>query len=339
VTIGLPLSGDRSDALPTGSDTLLAPLLVPTGAMSPRIQAVLLLLGALATLPLLVGTTFAGFTFLIVPIFILTLVVAVGLRRIARVVPWAIPLLIGIGGVVAVVSVLTGVLNGLSDEPYSTPAYASLGWSLYSHPVVFTYVQYGKTFVENSYDVYLPLLTFVQVPGLDYRWVSVAAWGGAIYLLRKRPIAVAGFATTWVPLLAANGQNDFVPLFALTLALVVQVGRFGWAAEALALALKQFANLVVVFYHLFRREYLRALASIAITAAILAPFVYLNATGVWCHVIVGDPGTGCTGHSWTFFVFKRNYWLYPTWVAVVFYDPIRSHLRRLWRRENRTAAR
>jgi hypothetical protein len=296
--------------------------------MSPRVQAVLLLLAGVATILLLVGTTFAGFTFLIVPIFVLTVLVGWGLARVARDVPWAVPLLIAIGGTVAVVSVLTGVLNGFSDEPYSTPAYASLGWSLYSRPVMFTYVQYGRIGFENSYDVYLPLLTFIQVPGLDYRWVSLAAWAGSLYLLRKHPLALAGFATPWIPLLAANGQNDFVPLFALTLWLVVPVGGYGWAAEAFALALKQLANVVVVVYHLFRREYLRALAAVAITAAILLPFVYLDAGGVWCHAIVGDPGAGCVGRPWTFFVFKRNYWLYPSWAAVVFFAPIRAFLSR-----------
>ena len=296
--------------------------------MDARLSTTLVLLGGLATVPLLVGTTVPGFPFLIVPIFALTIAVGYGLDRLRTRVSWGIPVLIAVGTAVAVYSVVTGTLNGLSDEPYSTPAYAALGWGLYSHPVTFTYVQYGRTYLENSYDVYLPLLTFVQVPGLDYRWVSLAAWGGSLYLLRRNPLAAAGFATPWIPLLAANGQNDFVPLFALTLALVVPTGRYRWAAEAFSLALKQLANVVVVAYHLARREYLRALVAVAITAAILGPFVYVDAAGVWCHAIVGDPGAGCTGHSWTFFVFKRNYWLYPSWVAVVFYAPIRAGLAR-----------
>jgi hypothetical protein len=114
-----------------------------------------------------------------------------------------------------------------------------------------------------------------------------------------------------------------VPLFALTLALTVPLGRYRWPAEAFALALKQLANIVLFFYHLVRREYLRAVLAVLITFAILAPFLYIDANGVYCHVVVGDPGAGCTGHPWTFFVFKRNYWLYPTWVLVVFYAPVR----------------
>ncbi|MGA8303640.1 MAG: hypothetical protein WA691_09310 [Thermoplasmata archaeon] len=296
--------------------------------MESRTAAVLVVFAGLATLPLLVGTTFSGFEFLIVPIFALTLAAGYGASRVYRELPWLIPSIIIIGLGVAVFSVFTGILNGFSDEPYSTPAYASLGWSLYSKEIAITYVQYGTVHFESSYDVYLPLLTFVQVPGLDYRWVSLTAWAGSLYFLRRNSLALAGFATPWIALLAANGQNDFVPLFAMTLALTVPLGRYGWAAEAFSLALKQWANVVVFAYHLVRREYLRAVAAAAITAAILAPFIYLDANGVWCHVIVGDPGTTCMARPWTFFVFKRNYWLYPSWVAVVFFGPLRTLLGR-----------
>jgi hypothetical protein len=291
--------------------------------VTPRAESILYLLIAFATVALLFFTTFSGFTFLIVLILILTVAAARGIGRVADEVPWAIPALLALGGALAIVSVVTGFLNGFSDEPYGTPAYASLGWGLYSHPVAFFYTQYGKTYFENSYDVYLPLLAFVQIPGLDYRWVSLLAWAGMIYFVRDRTVALAGLAVPWIPLLAANGQNDFVPLFALTLALVVPLGRYRWPAEVFALALKQLANIVVFLYHLARGEYLRAALAVLITAAILAPFLYLDANGVYCHVLVGDPGAGCVGHPWTFFVFKRNYWLYPTWVLVVFYEPLR----------------
>jgi hypothetical protein len=300
--------------------------------VTPRAAALLYVLGAFATVALLFGTTFDGFTFLIVPIAVISVLVARGLGRLDDEVRWAIPLLIGLGAALAVTSVLTGFLNGFSDEPYSTPAYAALGWGLYAHPVAFYYVQYGKTYFENSYDVYLPLLTFIQIPGIDYRWVSLIAWAGALYLLRDRPIALAGWAVPWIPLLAANGQNDFVPLFALTLALTVPLGRAQWATEAFALALKQLANVVVVLYHLARREFLRAAVAVVITFAILAPFLYLSPAGVYCHVFLGDPSTNCTGRPLSFFIFKRNYWLYPTWILVVFYRPIRDRSFSLARR-------
>ena len=286
----------------------------------------MVLLASLATVPLLVGTTFPNLQFLIVPIFLLTVAVGIGAARGRDAAPWLIPALIAIGAALAVFSVVTGLLNGLSDEPYSTPAYAALGLQMYSKSVTISYNQYGVIHSEVVYDVYLPLLTYVQVPGLDYRWVSLSAWAGTLYLLRGRPLAQAGFSTTWIPLLAANGQNDFVPLFAVTLALVVPLGRYGWPAEAFALALKQWANVVVFAYHLARKEVVRALATIAITVAILSPFLLVNADGVWCHVVVGNSGTSCTANPWTFFVFKRNYWLYPSWVAVVYFRPIREAL-------------
>ncbi len=255
--------------------------------------------------------------------FALTVGVAWGVREVTPALPWVLPALVGLGVVVSVVSVVTGVLNGLSDEPYTTPAYATLGWGLYTHPVLFTYFQVPvRATSSTSYDVYLPLLAFVQVPGLDYRWVALAAWGGGVYLLRRDPFAAGGFAAPWIPLLAANGQNDFVPLLALTIALVVQLPRGRWAAEVLSLALKQTANVVVFAYHLARREYLRALAAVAVTVAILAPFLWINSGAVYCHVIVGSSVNTCAGRPWTFFVFKRNYWLYPSWVVVVFHQPL-----------------
>jgi hypothetical protein len=300
--------------------------------MRSGLLAVLAVLGSLATLPLLVGTTFPGFQFLIVPIVALTVVVGYAASLAHRDVPWLLPALVAVGAGFALYSLVTGVANGLSDEPYSTPAFAPLGLAMYSRSVAIHYVQYGTPGFIDVYDVYLPLLTYIQVPGLDYRWVSLVAWGGTLYLVRGRPLALAGFSAAWVPLLAANGQNDFVPLLAVTLALVVPLGRYGPIAEAFSLGLKQWANLLVFAFHLARREYWRAALALAVTAAILAPFVLVNAAGVYCHVLVGNSGTSCTASPWTFFVFKRNYWLYPTWAIVVFYAPLRDGVIRLGRR-------
>ena len=293
-----------------------------------RGTAVLLGLSGLATAALLVGTTVDGFTWLIVPIVGLTLVLAEGARRTASRVPQLVPALAFLSLAIAIVSIVTGWLNGFSDEPYSTPAYAHLGLGMYSHPVDFLYVQYGTIHLEWSYDVYLPLLTFVQVPRLDYRWVALAAWAGTIYLVRRDPFASAGLSAAWIPLLAANGQNDFVPLLAITGALVWRPAKGRWALEIVSLGLKQFANVLVFFYHLARREYLLAIGSIAVTLAILAPFLWVDPGGVWCHVVVGAPGPSCVGHSWEFFVFKRNYWLYPAWVLLVFRASVVAWFRR-----------
>jgi hypothetical protein len=289
--------------------------------------AILVGLAGLATLALLVGTTVMGFTWLIVPTVAVTLVLAEVARRTAGRVPLLVPSLFLLSASIAVVSIGTGWLNGLSDEPYSTPAFASLGLAMYSQPLSFHYVQYGVVHFEQSYDVYLPLLTYVQVPGLDYRWVALAAWAGMVYLVRRDAFAASGLSAPWVALLAANGQNDFVPLLAVTAALLWRPERGRWAIEIVSLGLKQFANVLVFGYHLARREYLYAAGAVAVTFAFLAPFLLVDPAGVWCHVIVGAPGPSCQGHSWTFFVFKRNYWLYPAWVALAFRGPVLSALR------------
>ncbi|MCI4354520.1 MAG: hypothetical protein L3K06_04065 [Thermoplasmata archaeon] len=289
--------------------------------LSGRVASVLLVAAAAATLPLLLGTTVAGFTWLVIPAVLLTFAAA-RLSQTLRPGSRLPTLLFAGAALLAIYSILSGRFNGLSDEPYSTPAYAQLGLGMYSHPVSFTYAQYGRSFLETSYDVYLPLLTFVQVPGLDYRWVALGAWAATFGLVRSNRFAAVGWASPWIATLAANGQNDFVPFLALTLALAGGTRRGGVLVQVIVLGLKQFANVIVLFYHLARKEFLRAAVTVVVTVALLAPFLLLDPGGVWCHVLIGDPGTACQGHPWTFFVFKRNYWLYPTWVGLLFFAPL-----------------
>ena len=290
-------------------------------------RAVLLLAASLGTVPVLIGTTVPGAAGLIVVAVAVSALLGRAYHDLADQVRWAIPMLLITSATLAAVSIVTGALNGLSDEPYSTPAYAHLGWSMYRTPVSFSYTQYGVPHFESSYNVYLPLLTFVQVPGVDYRWLALGGWGVTLVLLRRRPSALAGFGVPWVALLAANGQNDFVALAAVSAALIARPRTGGLAVEAVSLALKQLANVLVFFYHLLRGEYLRAAASVAITALVLLPFLWLDPSSVYCHVLVGDPGTTCQPHSWTFFVFKRNYWLYPLWAWLAFEGPLRERAR------------
>lgn len=292
-------------------------------------------LGGAASLVLLVATTFPLLTWVILPLVLLTGLLARTFARVASRAPRALALYASVVLAAAIGSIVTGALNGLSDEPYSTPAYASLGLSMYTHPVSFDYVQYGVTYHEFSYDVYLPLLTFVQVPFLDYRWVALAAWAGTVYLLRRDAFAAGGLATPWIAVLAANGQNDFVPLLALTGAIALGRYRGRWFVELVALGLKQFANVLVFLYHLARREYRAAALSLVATLALLAPFLWVDPGAVYCHVVVGDPTSACAGHSWSFFVFKRNYWLYPTWALLVFHPTVARWVRSLPRRLRR----
>lgn len=281
---------------------------------------------------LIVLSTVPDWSWVILGIVGLTVATGATIPRLGRRAERLAWTLFAAGAVFAVVSVVTGWLNGLSDEPYTTPAYAGLGLAMYTHPISIAYVQYGVAHAESSYDVYLPLLTYAQVPGLDYRWVSLAAWAGMVYWRRHNARDVAMLSVGWIPLLAANGQNDFVPLFALTVALSGRApGRWRWT-ELPALGLKQLANVLVFAYHLARREYAMAAASVAITVAVLVPFLILDPTSVYCHVLLADPGSTCTPRGTGFFLFKRNYWLYPTWAIAVFYTPLALGLRRLFGR-------
>ncbi|MGI0156599.1 MAG: hypothetical protein ACREDE_10785, partial [Thermoplasmata archaeon] len=230
---------------------------------------------------------------------------------------------VGVGLVLAVVSIVTGRWNGLTDEPYGTPAFAGLWPNLYGSPLHLVYHQYGSgPYDLVSYYVYLPLLAFVQVPSLDYRWVALGAWALAVWFVRRSGAAVTLLAAPWVALLAASGFNDFVPLAALSAAFAGLAGWRSRVAEVVSLALKQFANVIVVAYHLWRREWREALLAGAITALILAPFAYWSPSGVWCHAVLLTTGPGCSGSSGfssaVSLVGHLNYLLWPTWLLAVF---------------------
>jgi putative flippase GtrA len=229
---------------------------------------------------------------------------------------------VAIGVALAVISVVTGRWNGLTDEPYGTPAFASLWPNLYGRPLELVYYQYGSgPYGIYSYNVYLPLLAFVQLPDLDYRWVTVGAWALTIWWVRRSGASVTLFGAPWVALLAANGFNDFVPLAALTATFVALAGWRSRLAEVVALGLKQFANAIVVADHLWHRQWRDAAIAVAVTAAILAPFAYLDPGGVWCHAILLGP-VGCSGasslSSGTVAASHLNYFLWPTWLLAVF---------------------
>ncbi|MCI4334315.1 MAG: hypothetical protein L3K04_01575 [Thermoplasmata archaeon] len=305
-------------------------------ASDSSLSAVLLLLASFATVPLLLATVFRLGVAAILPTVLLTVCLAPRLERASRSHRWVLPALVGGALAIALASVLTGALNGLSDEAYATPAFAHAGLALYTQPVSFDYSNYGVAHHEFTYYVYLPLLTYLTVPGLDYRWICVAAWLGSVLWLRREPYAASALAMPWIALLAANGQNDFVPLFALSLALAPPRGRGSAWAEAVALALKQFANVVVVGYHLLRREWWRALLAVALSVLFLAPFLFVNAGAVYCRVLMGNPSGGCSPASAGFLLLKRNYWLYPTWVWAVFHRPIGARLLE-WGRRVRAA--
>jgi hypothetical protein len=231
--------------------------------------------------------------------------------------------------VLAVVSTTTGFYNGLTDEPYATPAFVAHWWpGLYSTPIQITYSQYGTGPIHLSASyVYLPLLPWIQIPGLDYRWVAIAAWALTLYLLRRNGAAVVAWGSLYVALLAANGFNDFVPVAVLTLAFVALPGWKGKVAEVVGLGLKQFANVFVVAYHLYHRRWGAAALAAGVTLAILVPFLIVDPLAVWCGVVlVGQSSCSSFGESLAHPTMSGtqpvyghlNYYLWPLWVLVTF---------------------
>ncbi len=240
--------------------------------------------------------------------------------------PW-----FGIALLTAIASVLTGWHNGLTDEPYLMLAFAQLWPNLYGSSITVHYMQAGIPYsTAHLYNVYLPFLVFLQFPFIDYRWTAIAAWAASVYALGRRHEAVVLWGNLWVGLMAANGFNDFVPFLGLTLTFVVWEGIPSRAFEYLSLGMKQFANLIVVGVHLYRRQWRDALIAVAVTAAILAPFAYLSPSGVVCHVLLIQPlscSEGPGGALGPGFGHHINYLLWPLFVLAVFVPAWLRHLR------------
>jgi hypothetical protein len=219
----------------------------------------------------------------------------------------------------AVQSIVTGYLNGLTDEGYATPEFVRLFPNLYGSSL--TLAQNHTTY---GY-VYLPLLPWIQVPGLDYRWVTVGAWVATLYLTRANRVASVILGAPWVGILAASGFNDFVPILFLTLWYVTLSGAGSRAAEIVGLGLKQFANVIVVGYYLALKRWWEAAFAVAVTIAFLVPFAFLDASGVVCHALLLNANPNCSGafgvSSLAVLVSHLNYWVWPLFVLAVFGPP------------------
>lgn len=237
--------------------------------------------------------------------------------------PGFLAIWVGAALLLALISALTGFYNGLTDEPYATPAFVQLLPNLYGKPLELVYYQYGHgpLSLDDSY-IYLPLLTFVQAPGLDYRWVTLGAWALMVYLVRRNGPAVLLLGGPWVALVAANGFNDLVPLLFLTLMFVTLQGWSARVAEVVSLGLKQFANAIVVVYYLWYRRWREALLAAVITIAFLVPFAVLDFSGVLCHAVLLDPQPACAGGYGAATVLETgshlNYNVWLLWLLAVF---------------------
>jgi hypothetical protein len=238
-------------------------------------------------------------------------------------------ILVGFSAVLGAVSYLTGGANGLTDEAYTTPLYAGIllhGQNFYSVPLVVVYTQYGVHSTVSTFYSYLPLLTFLQIPYLDYKVFSALCWLGIVWLVRKDFYAAAALAQPFVGLMAFNGFNDFAPLLLLTVAFVGWEGRRQKWAQLVALGTKQFANVIVLLYHLARRDWGNALLVAAVTAAFLLPFLIWNAPATLCQAVLYGVPSGCSGNG-HLLLFHIDYGLWPLWCAAVFYAPFRTFLR------------
>lgn len=230
--------------------------------------------------------------------------------------------LLAIGLAFGVLSILTGWGNGLTDEAFTTPRFAGFvlsGHDPYVTQLVFTYQQYGETLSSRSYYLYLPLLMFLQIPGIDYKWFTLGCWAVMVLLARKNFDTASLLAQPYVLLIAASGYNDLPVLLLLTLGFVGIGGRRQKWAEYLSLGCKQFANAFLFVYYLVRRRWLDSLLTLVVSAAFLAPFFLWGGTPVLCRAVFADRLSACAPGASAGILL--NYPVWAVWVVAVFYVP------------------
>ena len=230
--------------------------------------------------------------------------------------------LLVLGIAFGILSILTGWGNGLTDEPFTTPRFAGFllsGHDPYVTQLVFTYHQYGETLSSRSYYLYLPLLMFLQIPGIDYKWFTLGCWAVMVLLTRRNFDSATMLAQPYVLLIAASGYNDLPVLLLLTLGFVGLGGRRQKWAEYLSLGCKQFANAFVLVYYLVRRRWLDSLLTAIVSALFLVPFVVWDGTAVLCPSVFADRLSACTAGASAGLLL--NYPVWAVWVVAVFFVP------------------
>ncbi len=238
------------------------------------------------------------------------------------------------GLAVAIVSIATGIGNGLTDEPYVMPYFIGPllhGQNPYSTAIYVTYNQYGTIYqVGPVRYIYLPLLLVFQPfvgGGAGYKLFAVATWAGTIYLVRRNPFAVLAISQPYIALLAASGFTDFPALLLLTVGFVGVAGRRQNWATYLALGAKQFANVFVGLYYLVHRDWKNFGIAIGVSLAWILPFFLWAPSAYFCGAVLGAQG-GCAHASAPGFFVHLNYWVWPVWVLAVFFAPLREYYRR-----------
>lgn len=251
-------------------------------------------------------------------------------RRCGGLEPRPLRVLLLASAALVVLVLSTGVFGGSTDEPFTTTRYAAQilsGQNPYSTQLVFTYTQCSgptqsalvacASYTSRSYFVYLPLLPFLAIPLVPYTITSTLCWVGTLYLVRARPWALLALGAPYPALLAANGYNDWPGLLLLTLAFVGLSGPLRRVPEWLSLGTKQFANLIVAAYHLWRRNFAQFALTLAVSALWILPF-FLNAPqAVLCGAVL-HRSPDCAAESPLDVLTHINYWVWLLWGLAIF---------------------
>ncbi len=254
--------------------------------------------------------------------------------------------------VVGVFSIVTGVGNNATDEPFAMPGY--LGALLQGHDPYYTAVSvsytahtlnlWSSTVQLHTYYSYLPLGLFLQVPAtgaLGYRAVGLASWAGVVYFVRRDEFASICLVSPSVALLSANGFSDLPLLLLLTFSLRGASGATAKVVEYATYAVKQFANVFWFVYYIVRRDVPRAALVVALTLAFAAPFILWHPTGIWCEALTFSAGSGCVSapnqaRHWSDLYSHWNYYLWPLWAYALFHAELHRFVRRAWARISHT---
>ncbi len=251
--------------------------------------------------------------------------------------------------VVAVVGVFAGYGSIVTDEGRTTIAYGQEMVQLINpyttqltlHYQVHVFNLWQNSVTSVSYDTYLPLVSFVQIPGtgaVGYSLLCIAFWAGMVYLLRNDEFASLTLASPIVALIASNGFNDIPALFLMTLSLRGWSGTKAKVVEYLTYGMKQFANAFWIVFYLLQRQWVRAVLVVVITLVIVSPFLIWEPSGIYCQALTLGLGPGCASSGsrglsdlWDHW----NYYLWPLWVYALFREGI--HRRLAWLRAHGSA--
>ena len=257
--------------------------------------------------------------------------------------------------VLGVISIVTGIGNNATDEPFAMPGYLGgllQGRDPYYSVVTVSYTArtlnfWSSTVHLSTYYSYLPLALFFQVPGTGatgYRAVCLASWAACVYVVRRDEFAALCLVSPSVALLSANGFSDLPVLFLLTLSLRGTSGTSAKVVEYATYAMKQFANIFWLVYYIVRRDALRTVLVVVVTLAFAAPFILWHPTGIWCEALTFSASPGCSSapnqsRHWSDLYSHWNYYLWPLWAYALYHTEIDRILRRAWARiSNRGAA-